>query len=408
MGLVNVEDIKPGMVLKEDIRDHHGRFLLGSDLTIEEKHLRIFKIWGISQVNVHESQEQESSGRYDPDTLKNIRDDILLKFPEYNPGNRLHKTLLKIFTVSRCATSDDPIKPIPENLKTDKLPPEPSSLADACAKIKDEVQLMSLPRIFFLIQEAIKDPRTSSRHIGDIISKDQALTAKLLKLVNSAFYGFPSRIDTISRAVTIIGTRQLSTLALGLSVISRFKNISPDLMNMESFWKHSIACAIAAKTLAGLRKFPNAESFFVCGLLHDIGKLVMISYYPEEYRFALQTSMNNKLRLSRAEKIYFKNHHSTVGALMAKTWKLPLKIEQAIRYHDTPSRSQFQSETTLVHMANILTIGCDIGCAGETLIPTPDINAWEKTAISLDNLNPALRFTRSQVDNIYRLLFADA
>ncbi|MFW6005480.1 MAG: HDOD domain-containing protein, partial [Desulfonatronovibrionaceae bacterium] len=240
----------------------------------------------------------------------------------------------------------------------------------------------------------------------DIISKDQALTANLLRLVNSAFYGFPSRIDTISRAVTIIGTRQLSTLALGLSVISRFRNIPPEVMDMESFWKHSIACAIGARTLAGLARLQGSESFFVCGLLHDLGKLIMLDRHPSTYQKVLSWARHHQVRLARAEKQFFCHDHTYFGGYILKTWKLPLKIEQAVRYHDNPSRARFQTEAALVNMANILATGCLLGNAGEIIIPAPDAEIWQRCGLDSSALYECSRLMSAQVDNIYNLIFS--
>ncbi|MFP4111134.1 MAG: HDOD domain-containing protein, partial [Desulfonatronovibrio sp.] len=405
-----VDDIRPGMVLCEDIRDSNGRFLLGKGLTVQEKHLRVFKIWGVSQANIQGegNREEDKATRHDPEALKKIRKKILNRFQDYNPDSLLCRTLVDVFTLY----SDDDAHEQADDYcsgQNDFQEQQPGRkdrrLADPESRIGNDVRLVSLPEIFFLIQEAIKDPRTSSKHIGDIISKDQALAAKLLKLVNSAFYGFPSRIDTISRAVTIIGTRQLSSLALGISALSRFENISPEIMDMESFWKHSIACAIGAKTLANHCKLPNSELFFVCGLLHDIGKLIMLSYYPGEYLQVLSMARQKRIALARAEKSYFKNDHAVLGANLLKKWKLPLRVESGVRYHERPAVSRFPMEATMVHMANILAVGSGIGSGGEAVIPAPDEQSWLNSRLDSGVLQQTVKLTMAQVDNIYRLLF---
>jgi HD-like signal output (HDOD) protein len=128
--------------------------------------------------------------------------------------------------------------------------------------------------IFTRIDEAVNNPRSSLADIGRIISEDSSLTARLLKIVNSAFYSFPSKIETISRAVTVVGTQQLRDLALATSVMKLFQGIPPDLISMEAFWKHSIACGVAAR-VRGSKREANIERFFVAGILHDIGRLIL-------------------------------------------------------------------------------------------------------------------------------------
>ena len=416
MGLMYIDDIRPGMKLSQDIRDQNGRFLLGKGLTIQDKHLRIFKIWGVSQVSIQGAGEQEDNeGRDEPaqdsQAMLRAKSRILKRFSGHDPESRLSRQLVDIFTMQAC---NDPENYNAQDLSGAEAVQGGQPLQSDCkpadpeARLGDDVNLVSLPEIFFLIQDAIKDPRTSSRHIGEIVSKDQALAAKLLKLVNSPFYGFPSKIDTISRAVTILGTRQLSSLALGLSAISRFKDIDPGILDMESFWKHNIACAIGAKTLAGLCKLPNSEMYFVCGLLHDLGRLVMLHYYPDNYLMVLNKARSSNIRLSKAEKMFFRHDHATLGGRLVKKWRLPLRIEEAIRYHDKPALSRFRTETTMVHMANILANGCRIGTSGEALIPVPDEQCWQDTRLELSTLQQTVRLTLAQVDNIYRLLFERA
>ena len=130
---------------------------------------------------------------------------------------------------------------------------DPSSL------VGEDTQLASLPNIFMEITDVLSDPRSSAINIANVISKDPSLSAKLLKIVNSAFYNFPSRIDTISRAVMIIGSKQLSALALGTSIIRIFQDIPSDLVNMKSFWEHSLACGIGARMIASYKNIHNTE-----------------------------------------------------------------------------------------------------------------------------------------------------
>ena len=155
---------------------------------------------------------------------------------------------------------------------------------DLAALLEGDVGLASLPHIFTEINRVISDPRSSAIHVANVISKDPNLTTKLLRIVNSAFYGFPSKIDTISRAVTILGSKQLSTLALGTSVLEIFKDIPADLVDMKSFWEHSVACGAAARMIASYRNIVNTERLFVAGLLHDIGRLVTYKYLPQQGR----------------------------------------------------------------------------------------------------------------------------
>ncbi|WP_291323384.1 HDOD domain-containing protein [Desulfonatronospira sp.] len=410
MGKIIVEDLKPGMVLEDDVRDFNGRFLLGRGLSIEEKHLRIFKIWGVSEVDIHgdgapTEQESDNFSREERQRAESL---VLDRFIHYDPQDTYSRRLLEIFTLWACRYPDNSVSVSQwqETLES-HVPPQEQHRAepvDPARIIRDETRMPSLPDIFFKIQKAIQDPRTSARHLAEIISKDQGLASRLLKLVNSSFYGFPSRIDTISRAVAIIGTRQLSMLAMGVSVLSTFKNISPEIINMQGFWKHSLACAIGAKTLAQYCSIPNTESIFICGLLHDIGRLLMLRYFPKEILWSMHLAATQRLDLMRAEKKYFRQDHAMLGAKVMENWKLPLKIEQCIRHHNSPGKSRFPIETSLVNMANVLASGCLMGFSGEYMVPAPDLESWNSLNIDPSLLPQAANLMQSQVDNLFQLL----
>lgn len=145
---------------------------------------------------------------------------------------------------------------------------------------KDETTIPSLPEIFYQFKQAIDDPESSFEEIGEIISNDPGLTARLLKIVNSAFFAFPQQIETISHAIGIVGREQLNDLVLSTVVMAQFKDIPQNLIDMESFWRHSIACGLSARIIASQKREANPERFFVAGLLHDIGLVVMCNKLP--------------------------------------------------------------------------------------------------------------------------------
>ena len=185
--------------------------------------------------------------------------------------------------------------------------------------LESYVEISSLPMIFYRISEAVNDPRASMADIGKIIGDDPGLTVRLLRLVNSAFYGFPSKIDTITQALVIIGTRQLCDLALGTSMITLFNGIPEDLVNMQSFWRHSITCGIAAKTLAVYRRETNIERFFVTGMIHDIGRLVIYKKIGEQAREVLLRCKSSGALLFLTEQEVIGFDHATLGRMLLQS-----------------------------------------------------------------------------------------
>ena len=158
--------------------------------------------------------------------------------------------------------------------------------------IKDWV--VSPPHVYIKLKETLEDPRSSFREFSGIIGNDPALTARLLKIVNSSFYGLESEVETITHALGIIGTEQLTELVLATSVTEQFPNIPERLVNMDLFWKHSIACGVTAKIIASWNGERHLESYYLAGMLHDIGSLIIYKKFPDEAEKVLARCKNKK------------------------------------------------------------------------------------------------------------------
>jgi len=223
--------------------------------------------------------------------------------------------------------------------------------------VNNVTNLVSLPEVYLKISELINDPNTSLDKMGRVIEQDPGLTARLLKIVNSPFYGFTSKIDTISRALTVVGTNQLRDMILATSATKTFKGLANDLVTMENFWSHSLLCGIAAKAVGNTCLSRARESLFVSGLLHDIGELVMFFRMPDTSRKVLERMENASicLDMSQVEREIIGFDHAKVGGELLKTWRLPGTIREAVEFHHTPERApNFKMEAAVVNIANIL------------------------------------------------------
>lgn len=221
--------------------------------------------------------------------------------------------------------------------------------------INDSLELVSLPDLVHRINLKVEDPDSSAIEIGQLIGEDPALTARLLKVVNSPMFGFPSRIDTISMAITILGTRQLRDLVLATAVVSQFHSLTSEVVDMETFWCHSVATAVAAKTVGTHLKENNSERFFVAGLLHDIGKLVMYVTHPDASRQVIELAEEKAINKSTVEKTVFGFTHAAVGGELLSHWQLPESLVESTRYHHHPIRAtRFATETAVVHIADTI------------------------------------------------------
>lgn len=230
--------------------------------------------------------------------------------------------------------------------------------------------------------QVMDHPLSSAADVGKIISEDPGLTARLLRLVNSPIYGFPLRIDTLTQAISIVGMIQLRDLAIGTAFIKLFSNLPSHPADMDSFWRHSIACGLAARQLACRRREANVERFFVAGLLHDIGRPIMFTHAPAEAARALTESRQTGQLLFTVEQRAFGFHHGVVGALLLERWRLPGMLVDAAAWHHTPRlASKFPLEAAVVHVADLIANGLELGTSGEPNVPAFETTAWDSLGI---------------------------
>lgn len=256
-------------------------------------------------------------------------------------------------------------------------------VASARELVASGPRIASPPLVYERLVTAIQDPRSRASDIGKVLGEDPGLSTRVLKVVNSALYAFPKRIETISQAVTVVGTGQIKDLALATSVISIFKDVPKDLVNMVGFWSHSLACAVGARVLAGHLREHNVERFFVAGLIHDIGRLVMYMAHGEGSRRALELARETGVSLHEAEREVFGFDHAQVGAVLLESWNLPGCFKEAVACHHAPLRAkQYPREAAAVHIADIVANALELGHGGQSLVPTLTKEVWDATGIS--------------------------
>ena len=248
--------------------------------------------------------------------------------------------------------------------------------------IADSPELGSPPLVYRQLMEVINHPRGGAGDIANVIRQDTALTARLLKLVNSAFFAFPRKIETVSQAVSVVGTSQVRDLALATSVTDLFKDVPSELIDVEGFWKHSLACGVGARVIAGLRNEANVERFFVAGILHDVGRLVLLLRAPEEARTILQRARERGSLLFEAEREATGFDHGRIGGALMDAWTMPESLRESIRLHHEPAKAErFPVETATVHVADILANALELGHGGERFVPPISAGAWAKLGV---------------------------
>lgn len=221
------------------------------------------------------------------------------------------------------------------------------------AMIDDMADLVSLPDIYFRVTEVMDDPDHDAARLGEIISHDPALTAKILRVVNSAYYGMPAKIERVSRAVSIIGERELHSLLLASAAVETLNRIPNQLVNIADFWRHSVFTGIIARLLGRQCHVLHNERLFVAGLLHDIGKLVIYHHAPELAEKVLLQAAETNGFLFEAEQNILGFTHAEVGGALAQAWNLPPMLVEAVRCHHQPDQAEAHPlEAALVHIAN--------------------------------------------------------
>lgn len=220
---------------------------------------------------------------------------------------------------------------------------------------KGAVQLYSLPDIYFQINEMINDDRFSAEDIGLVIQKDPGLSTRLLKIVNSSYYGFQARIDTIGRAITIVGLEDLQNLILATSVIDNFSKIPTDIADMTAFWIHSVNCAVIARLLARKASVLHCERLFLAGLLHDIGSLVLYTKLPDQSLEVLLAADHDRRLIAGLEQEIIGFTHADVGGGLISAWGLPESLSEAVTCYINPEMAQdFKLDAQLLFLASRL------------------------------------------------------
>ena len=371
------------MVLDEEVKDISGRLLLKKGKNIQSAHIRIFKIWGVTEVNIrgNNGSKNTSDGDLDPDKIAKIKDNTQNLFRH---ADLEHPALKEIFRISVEFRSQYsfPEKEKQVDLATTESKQDTGNHNFLQELNQGNISLPEIPSIVFELNEVIANPLSSAEDIAQVVHRSPSLTALLLKIVNSPFYGFPSKIDKISLAVTLIGTREISGLALGISVISLFKNIPKEILNMYSFLKHSLACGIISRILAAHKNIPQTEQLFVSGLLHDLGRLILYSYFPEEARNLLDRARSTNMLLYLQENDSLGCNHTHIVKQLLQQWKLPMVLENNVFFHHDPSKASQPVPATLVHLADIITNSLGIGTSGERFVPPLDNEAWDNLGLS--------------------------
>ncbi len=397
MQSMKLDDIRPSMVLACDLNAPNGRLLLSAGTELTESHLAMLRRVGIVRLKVRASVSQEDLEL----VAKYVRNFFMFV-------NHDDPVMNKLFELATLRTSDA----MALGWKLPEDDPRPAKdtehFSDLFLRdqgtpqdmVNHEQEIVSFPDVYFRLKEIVGKDDVSAKDVAAVVNTDAGLSARLLKLVNSPFYGFSAGIDSVGRAVALVGEKELSTLAIGISAISYFKDIPPELVDMKVFWKHSLSCAVLCAIFAAKIGNMATEQLFTAGLLHDVGRLIMFKKLPYASVQSLIFAKENSLPLVEAEKQVFGYDHTEVASLLMSTWKFPKALRTLVtHHHNPPSAGKWERAAAVVQLADCMTNALEISEGGRFVVPPLATGALDCLGLCPQDLTEAvIEFDRQFAD----------
>ncbi|HMA66373.1 MAG TPA: HDOD domain-containing protein [Desulfosalsimonadaceae bacterium] len=417
MHTVGIHQLSPGMVLRQDVKDPGGRLLAPAGQEVTEKLIRVFKIWGVAgdlriQGREADSRPAEEAPEIPPGIRSKAEEFVKYRF-QFNDLNDPFVAQLFDIAVGRKAEyllnhpEEEPLDHFqPEAPPVKRNVPITRKKVNVDYLIQKTLHMGAMPDVYYKTIAAINNPETSLDDIAGIVSKDTTLSAKVLQLVNSSFYSLKQKVDTLTWALALIGTNQLMTIVSGVSAVSLFKNIPSQLLSMVSFWEHSIACGTAAQLLSSY--YPermDAERFFVAGLLHDIGRMILVQNLAGRYYEIFQQARREEVFLFTAEKESFGADHAEIGAELAQQWNLPANLVSMIRRHHFPDQDSAFFESAIINLADIIVNALEIGSSGEFFVPVIEPNVCQDINLDREMLQSVVNEIDNQLGDIFEIIY---
>ncbi len=400
MNRICIEHLEPGMVLAKNVAGLDGSTVLEAGTVLAPEHLDVLRDLGMVAVLVKPGPGMDLQRI----ALARVENHVRRYFTYVDPDNPAFQEMFQI-SLRRCteAIENGWNPPCEAELRAQNV----EHLSDLFLKdagapediVKHEIELASFPDIYFKIKEVLDTPTSSADDIAQVVNTDVGLSVKLLKLVNSPFFGFATTIDSVTRAVSLVGVKELSTLALGISTINFFKDIPPELMDMHAFWKHSLRCAIFAKLLAVRQGLPS-DRFFTGGLLHDVGRLVLFKNMPYASTEAMLYARGSMVPLVEAEAEVLGFDHAEVGRLLLEQWAFPANLTLLVAHHHDPASAREPREAAVVQLADNLANAAEIAAGGMYVLPGMERSAWDSLALEIEDLDEIMALHDAHIEDI--------
>ncbi|HEX8956965.1 MAG TPA: HDOD domain-containing protein [Burkholderiaceae bacterium] len=271
--------------------------------------------------------------------------------------------------------------------------------------IKSVRELPALPVIVVELMSTMDQEDAGSNELANKLARDQALTAKTLRLANSSFYGMQSKVTSIQQAIAILGFNGVRTIVTTAAVIGNFSDKPGSGFDFLAFWRHAVASAVCAKLLAKhLRQ--NQDYAFMIGLLHDIGRLVLVTCSPQLYAEVLAHREQHDCCLIESEIAILGVPHTVVGSALAAHWKFPPLMQKAIESHHDKAHGSTPSLAGLVHIADGIAHALDLSGNDNDLVPPISAETWKSLALPQDIAESIFRDTEAQFEDACQILLS--
>jgi HD-like signal output (HDOD) protein len=281
---------------------------------------------------------------------------------------------------------------------------DPRGTAQVHERVRELVEhvqgLPALPSMLQQINQMIPNPKISAQEVAQVISSDLGLTSRVLRVVNSPYYGFPNRITTITQAIVILGFNTITSIVLSSSVLDLLgRRAKPGRLDRTELWKHSIGCGAAARVIGRRLNYPILEELFIAGLLHDVGKIVLDQFLPDQFTEVLDLVGSRDLRIVEAEAQILGATHADVGAWLFERWNLSKGLVETTRCHHNPALASDNSKIAeIIHVSDILVRAIRFGHGGDDRIPALHEGAWNSLGLRETELDEILFQTGKEIE----------
>jgi len=275
----------------------------------------------------------------------------------------------------------------------------------ADAVVRSIQELPALPAVVLELIQSLGDARVSAEQLAVKISHDQAIAAKTLRLANSSFYGLARQISSIEEATAILGLRTLRSVAVAAGLVGSFADIHCQGFDFAAFWRHAIGTAISARAIAQ-RVDIDEDAAFTLGLVHDIGRLVLVSAYEEDYAQAIEYRNAHDCLMYVAERHCFGLDHAQVGALLAEHWHFAPDTVAAIAAHHHPPEETHAGLVDVVHVADNIAHALDLTRLDDDLVPPLALQAWSRLHLQDDGYLQVFQVVEQQHEVLCHTLLA--